>query len=118
MPTNDQMLNRYIRALRTLSAGNHTLLRARNEQQLLDDMCHVIVEKGGYSVATVGYAEHDARKSIRWVAAVGSMETQLLETMRYSWGDDSNSASGIAIRTAKPCIARNILTDPAYDDPF
>jgi diguanylate cyclase (GGDEF)-like protein len=112
------MLNRYIRALRTLSAGNHTLLRARNEQQLLDDMCHVIVEKGGYSLATVGYAEHDARKSVRWVAAVGHMETQLLETLRYSWADSSRSVTGMAIRTATPCIARNILTDPDYDDPL
>jgi diguanylate cyclase len=118
MPTNEQMLGRYIRALRTLSAGNHTLLRACNEQQLLDDMCHVIVEKGGYSLATVGYAEHDARKSIHWVAAVGSIETQLLETLHYSWADDSRSVTGVAIRTGKPCVARNILTDPDYDDPL
>jgi diguanylate cyclase (GGDEF)-like protein len=118
MLTNEQMLNRYIRALRTLSAGNHTLLRACNEQQLLDDMCHVIVEKGGYSLATVGYAENDEHKSIRWVAAAGNMETRLLETLRYNWADSSRSVTGMAIRTAKPCVARNILTDPDYDDPL
>jgi len=116
MHSNEQTLNRFIRALRTLSAGNHTLLRAQSEQQLLNDMCQVIVEKGGYSLATVGYAQHDAEKTIRWVAAVGSMETTLLETLRYTWADSSRSVTGMAIRTGKPSVARNILTDPDYDD--
>src|SRR5690606_173366 len=39
------------RAFRTLSAGNRTLLRERDEQALLEAMCRAAVEQGGYRVA-------------------------------------------------------------------
>jgi diguanylate cyclase len=111
-------LERANRALRTLSAGNHTLLHAVDEQQLLHEMCRVIVEKGGYLSASVAYAEHDAEKSIRWMAYVGN-ETGFLESLHYTWADTElgGSATGTAIRTGKPSIGRNLLTDPTYDDP-
>ncbi len=64
---NEQLLTiieRVTCALRTLSAGNHTLLHASDEQELLHDMCQVIVEKGGYRMASVAYAAHDKDKSL------------------------------------------------------
>jgi diguanylate cyclase len=111
-------LERANRALRTLSAGNHTLLHAIDEQELLHAMCRVIVEKGGYHSASVAYAQHDAEKSIRWMAYVGN-ETGFLESLHYTWADTElgGSATGTAIRTGKPSIGRNLLTDPTYDDP-
>ena len=39
------------RALRTLSAGNRTVVHASSEQQLLEQMCAVIVKEGGYPLA-------------------------------------------------------------------
>lgn len=47
------------RTLATLSAGKRTLIHAREEQALLDSMCRVAVEKGGYLLAWVGYVQPD-----------------------------------------------------------
>jgi diguanylate cyclase (GGDEF)-like protein len=106
---------RVTRALRTLSAGNHTLLHATNEQELLHEMCRVIVDKGGFCTAAVGYAQHDEARSISWVASLG-MEREFLETMHFTWADGEmgQSASGTAIRTGQPSVGRHILTDPVY----
>lgn len=111
-------LARASRALRTLSAGNRTLLRASDEQELLHNMCRVIVETGGYRAVSVGYAEHDENKSVRWMAAVGT-ETEFLESLHYSWADTElgANATGSAIRSGKPVVGRNILTEPSYAGP-
>lgn len=41
------------RAMRTLSAGNQALVHAENEDGLLETMCRVMVEAGGYIAASV-----------------------------------------------------------------
>jgi PAS domain S-box-containing protein len=45
------------RALRTLSGGNETLVRATDEASLLAGMARVAVEVGGYRRAWIGYAD-------------------------------------------------------------
>ena len=52
------------RALRTLSAGNELLINTRDEMQLIQAVCTVIVEKGGYAMAWVGYVQDDAEQTI------------------------------------------------------
>jgi diguanylate cyclase len=106
------------RALRTLSAGNHTLLHALDEQGLLHDMCKVIVEKGGYRFACVAYAQHDVEKTINWMACVG-IEQEFLDTFHFTWDETEQglTATGTAIRTGRPSVGRNLLTDPIYADP-
>ncbi|RJG04268.1 GGDEF domain-containing protein [Noviherbaspirillum sedimenti] len=113
-----QKLARIHRAFKTLSAGNHTLLHASDEQALLQDMCRVIVESGGYRQAVVGYAEHDQEKTIRWVGAADTDMTYL-ETLHFTWADTESGRTGMgtAIRTGEPCVGRHILTDPAYAYP-
>ncbi|MBI4995693.1 MAG: PAS domain S-box protein [Rhodocyclales bacterium] len=54
-------LRRVNRALRTLSAGNETLVRAVSEQELLDQMCRVMVEVGGHVLAFIGGVATDGR---------------------------------------------------------
>jgi diguanylate cyclase (GGDEF)-like protein len=107
-------LTRVHRALRTLSAGNRTLLRAADEQELLHEMCSVIVQAGGYRIAGVAYAVHDEQKNVRWMTCVGAdIATQ--ESFHFTWGKQGlrRSATGTAIRTGKPVVGR-MLTDPAY----
>jgi diguanylate cyclase (GGDEF)-like protein len=119
---NAELLTRFERvnrAFRTLSAGNHTLLHASEEQQLLHDMCQVIVEKGGYRLAGVGYAEHDAGQSIRWMACIG-IDKEFLEALHISWGADTemgHSVTATAIRTGQANVGRHIFTDPEYAKP-
>lgn len=107
------------RALLTLSAGNRTLLRASNEQELLTDMCRVIVEAGEYRLAAVAYAVDDEQKSLRWMASVG-IEPGAFETENFTWADTEfgHTAIATAIRTGQPVVGRHILTDPLYDGPL
>ena len=101
------------RALRTLSAGNRTLLRATDEAQLLQDMCRVIVEVGGYRTAWIGFAEQDAEKTITPVAYAG-YDGRVEDAPRFTWaeGERGDTTTGIAIRAGQPCIGRHLLTGP------
>lgn len=64
-------LNRANRALKTLSAGNLALVRATSENDLLKKVTKVIVEKGGYSLAAVDYADEGPLKRLNPVAWSG-----------------------------------------------
>jgi len=106
-------MSRCERALRALTAGNRTLLRATDEQQLLQDMCRVIVETAGYATAWVGYAEHDPQKSIR-VMGLPRLRRRTVAKPLLHLGDneEGRTTAGSAIRTGQAAIGRHILTDP------
>ncbi len=108
-------MQRINRALKTLSACNRAVVRADNEQMLLAEMCRIIVEIGGYRLAWVGYAEQDQNKTVRPMAQAGYEEGYLV-TLNITWADTERGRGpiGTAIRTGKPCITRNILSDPAF----
>jgi diguanylate cyclase (GGDEF)-like protein len=112
MPNNLESVSR---ALRTLSAGNRTLLRASDEQELLREMCRVIVEQGGYPLACVGYARNDENKTIQWMECVG-MDKEDLQALDPSWAgmDVAETPFITAMRTGKPSVARNVFNDPSY----
>jgi len=50
-------IKRLNRVLRTISACNEVLVRARNEAELLNDICRDVVEIGGYMLAWVAIAD-------------------------------------------------------------
>ena len=111
----DAALTRVNRALRTLSAGNTALVHATDEQQLIEQMCRILVEIGGYRFAWVGYVEHDEGKTVRPIAHY-VQGNGYVERESVTWADDAagQGPSGIAIRTAKPQIVQDAITDPAY----
>lgn len=101
------------RALKLLSVGNTVLVRAQDEQGLLDSICRMVVEVGGYLMAWVGYAEHDADKTVRPVALSG-YEEGYLSNVRISWADSElgRGTTGTAIRTETTQINQNIHSHP------
>lgn len=101
------------RARRTLSAVNRTLVRATGEQALLDEICRISVEEGGYRHAWVAYLCHDRQKSVEIMAHFG-VERAYLEDLRCSWGPGKHGrgAVGVAVRTGRPSIGRNLALDP------
>ncbi|WP_231874401.1 bifunctional diguanylate cyclase/phosphodiesterase [Azoarcus sp. KH32C] len=111
--SHEQRLLLVDRALRTLSAGNRTLVRCTEEAQLLAQMCRVIVEIGGYRVAWVGYAQHDTNRSIFPMAQAGVVEGSI-ERMNFTWADTpaGQTPPGMAIRNGKPYVRLDIATDP------
>ena len=104
-------LARTNRVLRTLRAGHRTLLRATDEKGLLQAMCRVLVDEGGYKIVWIGYAEHDQAKSIRPIGHAG-LEANFFAAVRFSWDAARPSVSGEAIRTGKPSIGRRLRSDP------
>jgi len=107
------LLQAALRSGRTLSACNEALLRAQDESQLLQEICRVVVETGGYRMAWVGFAEEDAQKTVRPVAWAG-FEKGYLDRVKVTWADKprGRGPTGTAIRTGKPSVCQNILQDP------
>lgn len=76
--------NSLLAALRLLSAGNRVLLRGDTELGLLEAMCRVAVEVGGYRSAHVVYRQGDDGMQVRAVAGdVGSF----LRSLELHWAD-------------------------------
>jgi PAS domain S-box-containing protein len=65
------------RELRAISNCNQALLRAVDEQTLLDDICRIICDEAGYRMAWVGYPRHDQALGGRLVAWAGAEEGYL-----------------------------------------
>ncbi|MBD5802326.1 Cyclic di-GMP phosphodiesterase Gmr [Azoarcus sp. Aa7] len=108
----EQALRRVNRARKTLSAVNRALVRATEEHALLQDICRIIVEDGGYRFAWVGYAQHDEAKSVAIMAHHG-IDREFLDWQRLTWGEGERGrgATGVAIRTGQPSIGRSIRKD-------
>ncbi len=111
----EEELHRINRALMVLSDVNQTLMHAKEEAQLLREVCRITVEVGGYRMAWVGFAEHDEEKTVRPVAQAG-YEGGYLESIKITWSDTEfgRGPTGTAIRTGKPCVVKNIHADLAY----
>ena len=102
------------RALRLLGDCNLLLAHASDESTLLNDLCRMVVEKGGYLMAWVGQPEDDAERSIRAVARSG-YEEGYLESLRTSWDGakpEGNGPTGIALRTGRTSIKQDTMTNP------
>lgn len=97
------------RTLATLSAGNRTLIHAREEQALLDSMCRVAVEKGGYLLAWVGYVQPD--HSIRPMA-VHAVRPGYVDALQLDSSGDS--PIGHALRSGRPHICQDVASDPGF----
>lgn len=108
----DELLQRKTRALYILSRCNEALVKLKNEEELLNEICCISVEEGQYSLAWIGFAQSDQKKSIR-VAAKQGAEVSYLDDIWVTW-DDSEFGIGPAgntIRTNLPTINQNIPTD-------
>ena len=121
----NRMLDIRIRAVGRLRKANRTLgmlgqcskalVRAQSEQELLERMCRIAVDLGGYSLAWVGYAQDGPDKRVLEVAHAGP-DGGYLNGIAVSWGDDAagRGPCGRAIRERKPVILRDTGADPSF----
>jgi len=109
----EEALRRLNRELRAVSNCNQVLLRATDEQSLLQEICRIVCEDAGYGMAWVGYAEHDEAKSVRPVARTGGKEGSLAN-LGITWADTEGGCGpgGTAIRTGKTSCIEDYATDP------
>jgi len=103
------------RTLLAHSQSDNAMVRASDEAAYLAEVCRIVVEDCGHAMVWVGFAQQDEGRTIRAVAHAG-LEEGYLETLNLTWADDERGRgpTGTAIRTGKPVICRNMLTDPAF----
>jgi PAS domain S-box-containing protein len=106
---NDSSLLYLNRALKTLGAVDRALVHSDSEDQLFQGVCRAIVEEGGYLLAWIGYAEHDAAKSVK-VMASHAVQPGYTDKIHISWGDvpEGRGPAGKAIRSGKTQCIQNI----------
>jgi PAS domain S-box-containing protein len=107
-------LQRLNRTHRTLSAAGTAVVRATTEKELLDDMCRVAVEMGGYRLAWIGFVEQDENKTVRPVACAGE-HPEFVEAANLTWADAAlgRGPTGTAVRTGEVQVNQNATTNPA-----
>jgi PAS domain S-box-containing protein len=110
----ERELQRANRALRTISAGNQALIHATDENSLLQEMCEVAVQVGGYRLAWIGYAHDDAGKTIQPMAQAG-MEKGWPNPSPLTWSEEryGSCPAGHSIFGGTPVIVQDIQRDPA-----
>ncbi len=112
----EQELARMNRALRLLSHCNEALVRAKSERELLDQVCRIAAEDGGYLLAWVGSAEEDAAKTISVRASAGAHQVYL-DGIPLSWSADVREGGGPAgktVRTGELVVCTDITTDAQF----
>ena len=104
-------LNRTLVSLRHSSVA---LLHATDEESYMDDICRIIVDDCGYSMVWIGFTQEESKK-VRPVAYAG-FEEDYLKKLNITWDDTEHGhgPTGTAIRTGKPYICKNMLTDPKF----
>ena len=109
----EEALHRLNRELSAVSSCNQILMRAVDEQFLLDEICRIICDEAGYRMAWVGYAGNDDAKSVRPAAWAGVEEGYLAEA-DITWADEERGRgpTGTTIRTGKTDCIQDFATEP------
>ncbi len=113
----DQRLLRLNRSLRVLSSCNMNLDHIHDEQAYLAEVCRSVVAAGGYAMAWIGYAEHDADMSVRVAARAGKADAYLRD-IRVSWDgarDVGQGPTGTAIRTGRTQVNQDWRADSSIN---
>ncbi len=109
----EEALCRLNRELCAISNCNQTLLRAADEQTLLNNICRIICDEAGYRLAWVGYVEHDDTKTIRPVAWAG-FDSGYIANAKLSWSGDTERGrgpAGKAIRSGETIYVQDFTTE-------
>lgn len=112
----DAKLKKVNRALRMISDCNQSIVRIKDQNVLLNEICRLIVEEGGYYLAWVGMALDDEFKSIKPVAQYG-FNKGFLEKAKISWGNNkySTGPAGKSIKHAEITLVRNLIDEPDFE---
>ena len=108
-------LNSVNRALRCFSECTKATTRIADEIALMQEVCRIFVEVGGYRFAWVGFAGQDTNKTLHPVASWG-FEEDFIDSMQATWADNEmgRGPAGTTIRTGKTGVFQDLGSDPNY----
>ena len=108
-------LARANRARRVMAECNQILVHTTDETKMLEDMCRIVVESGGYKMAWVGLSTSDEMRPVH-VAAHAGFGDDAPMTGSDAWDADGRYQGFMhsAITAGEPHIARDILNQPKH----
>ena len=111
----EEAIKKTNRLYKMLYECNEAVVQAATEQQLLQNICNVMVETGGYLMVWIGFAENDDRKTVRPMAHCGLSEPYI-ESINITWADDERGRgpTGKALRSGNTVINQDVSTDPDF----
>jgi PAS domain S-box-containing protein len=110
----EDQLERQNRALRLLSVANEALIRVQSEESLLQHVCDIAIDAGGYRLAWVGYVDPGPSKVVRLVAHAG-VDDGYLAGHTFSWDEtqpEGQGPLGQTIRSRLPVFTEDFRTAP------
>ena len=113
----EEKLRKVNRALKALSSCNKVLIHASDEPDLLQKICRTILEVGKYHLVWIGFTKPGEKNTICICPmSQRGYEEGYLKTANLMLEDTQGEFNPIctALRTNKPCIVRNIMTNPDY----
>lgn len=104
------------RMLKAMVECSDALLRAKDELALLEEVCRIIVEVGGYRLAWVGSGARDEGRSVTPVAQWGD-DDGYLDDLHVTWADIDMGRGPVsrAVRTGLPVAVQSVATDPDFE---
>ncbi len=110
----DVELSRINRALKMLTGCNEALIRAGDERSLLQSVCDIAVEAGGYRRAGVGYADEDEARTIVLKAHTGG-PPDLMSGVPHTWASNGEGRAGPgarAIQSGQLVVVPDLSLEP------
>jgi len=109
----ERQVARLSRVRTALQAGTSVLLRSRDETEMYERLCAVMVQQGGYVMANVALPVDDPDKTVRY-AAVAGVDDGYLAQARISWGDvpRGHGPLGTALRTGEMQVNQDFISNP------
>ncbi len=110
-----EALQRSNRSLKTLSEGNLALVRAQSEKELIQSVCDVIVNIGGYKMSAVYFTENDPGKRLTPQGWSGIEESDYAD-IHLSWDDNAFGQLPLskAVRDGETQICMDIRSNLAF----
>ncbi|MDP2868857.1 PAS domain S-box protein [Methyloversatilis sp.] len=112
----ERLLMQRTRALHLRSRCSEALIRIRNEQELLHEICSIAVDVGGYRMAWVGYAMDTPEKPIAVQCHAGWTDGYL-NSINLSWDEsrtDGKGPAGRVIRGGEAIVSNDLGGDESF----
>ncbi|MGL5509367.1 MAG: PAS domain S-box protein, partial [Microcoleaceae cyanobacterium] len=108
-------LRRSNRALKTITSINQIFIKIDQETTLLQEICQILVDDGGYIFAWVASPCLDAEKNIVSLAQAGK-ELGYLEVVDITWADTEHGQGpiGRAIRSGEYVVVNDLGNDQLF----